>query len=387
MIPLAMLVTLSVGVTPVEAWYDTGEEARTAYISPYAVGKHASNLEYGYYQYTSHSDTHPQFYAHLMSMGDWWGDSNPHGYFFPRYMWIEVWGYDPLGNRLTGDRFSSLSVLVSPQESGVELAMFNVLYMFLGDIAPEGTLAVTYLMNAAGGVAGASTAYHSNYAEAKYVNPLGWMDETDSQRGMRFGFQLAVDPTLEGTYDVYVKFTTTFYRLDPYVSLFATVANTEHVIYTYDDGSGGGGGGGGCPILSVYDGEQYVDEGLLNIHAEEDVTVGARLITDPAKVGNKYRMRLTEHPQTISHIDSVQLFGRTTSGTVVELPLVFAKHSSEGNVRSLLQASDDLRIDTLGADHNDGISEYIDLRFKAPRHVQFVEFILLIEGNNVIIKF
>jgi hypothetical protein len=380
-----MLLTLAIGVTPVAAWYDTGEQAISAWLGNYSVGKHASSLQYGYSQGGSHSDAHPQFYANLVSVGDW-GDTTPWD-FIPKDMWIKVWGYDPLGQILSGDRFTSLSVLMSPDESGVEIAMFDVLWVFLGDVAPEGVLAVTYLIQAASGFAGSDTEYHTTYAQAVYHNPLGWLDRSDSQRGMRFGFQLAVDPTLEGTYDVYVEFKTNFWMCWNYwIPISKTVTTNAHVTYTYDDGSGGGGGGGGCPLLSVYDGEQYVTEGLLNIHAEEDVTLGARLITEPAAVGNKYQMKLTEHPQTISHIDSVQLFGRTASGTVVELPLVYARHSTDGNVKHLLAASDDLRIDTKGADHNDGTSEYINLRFKVPNRVQIVEFILLIEGYNAIIK-
>jgi len=382
-VPLLVLITLSIGIAPAAAWYETEVDTVSAWVGSYNVGKHGSMLQYGYSQGGSHSDTHPQFYASMVSGADW-GDATPY-YFIPRNMWIKVWGYDPLGNRLTGDRFTSLSVMVSPDDSGTELQVLGVIWAIIGDIAPEGMMAIPHLLDAAADVSGAATEYHTYDARARYYNPLGSLDESDSQRGMRFGFQLAVDPTLEGTYDIYLEFKTYFWQcFNPYVPISAYKTTTEHVSYTYD---APGGGGGGCPILSVYDGDQYVDGGLLNIHASDDVTVGARLNTIPAVCENMYRLMLTEHPLTISHIDCVQLFVRLEGGKIVSLPLVSARHSADGNVKRELKASDDIRVDTLGATHNGGISEYIDLHFLAPHGFQVTEFIFVIEGYNVITKY
>jgi len=152
-----------------------------------------------------------------------------------------------------------------------------------------------------------------------------------------------------------------------------------------DDG-GGGGGGGGCPILSVYDGNQYISEGLLNIHASEDFIRWHRVHAMPESVGKRYLLRLTEHPQTISHIDQVRLFARLQDGRMIELPLTSAVHSAHGNVKQKLLISDDVRVDTLGAEHNNGVSEFIDLKFVAPPRLEIVECFFIIEGYNAISK-
>ncbi len=149
-----------------------------------------------------------------------------------------------------------------------------------------------------------------------------------------------------------------------------------------------GGGDGGCPFLSVYNGEQYITEGLLDIHNPDgiDVIYYHTLITEPFAVNNQYLLRLTEHYKTISHIDKVRLFGRIANGRLILLPLLSATHSEHGRVTSLLWFSDDRWVTELGADHTNGISEYIDLKFLAFWHLTFTEFIFVIEGNNAFVK-
>jgi len=144
--------------------------------------------------------------------------------------------------------------------------------------------------------------------------------------------------------------------------------------------------GGGCPILSVYDGTQYVSEGLLDIHAFADVIRWHQVTTTPAPVDHRYNLRLTEHPQTISHIDTVRLIAVLEGGRLLTLPLVSAMHSARGNVLSELLRSDDVRVDELGADHNNGNSEFIDLQFVAPPGLQIVGYWFVIEGYNRMIK-
>ena len=149
-----------------------------------------------------------------------------------------------------------------------------------------------------------------------------------------------------------------------------------------------GGGGGGCPILSVFDGEAYVEEGLLNIHNPDgiDVITHHSLIAIPEPIANRYLLKLTEHHKTISHIDQVKFYGRIPNGKLIPLYLSSATHSSLGEVRWELWISDDIRVDELGADHNEGISEFITLEFIAPAHKKFIEFIFVIEGNNAFVK-
>lgn len=146
--------------------------------------------------------------------------------------------------------------------------------------------------------------------------------------------------------------------------------------------------GPGCPILSVFDGTDYVVEGLLDIHNPEGIDVEAIqvLSTKPEAVNDRYLLRLTEFHKTISHIDQVKLFGRLHNGQLVPLRLTSAFHSSLGQVRNWLWFSDDKRVDVYGADHIEGGSEFIDLKFIAPAHTNFVEFIFFIEGNNRLIK-
>ena len=146
-------------------------------------------------------------------------------------------------------------------------------------------------------------------------------------------------------------------------------------------------GGGGCPILFVFDGSDYTYEGLLDIHnpSGHDVILEHKLITEPVKVKGHYLLRLVEHPQTISHIDKVSLYGVLPNGKMRILPLSSAQHSSFGQVLDLLKYSDDIKVDILGADHNEGSSESIDLEFLT-NGSHFCNFILIIEGNNVIVK-
>lgn len=385
-IMLVLSMLLFTVVMPVSAWYSTptqGGEAWFEYANnDYCAGKHGSLLEYGYYQWNSHTDTHPQFYAYLESIGDW-ATTTPYHY-YPHQTKIKIWGYDPLGNPLHSQRFTDLSLMMSPDSDGTEIAAFSFLMDFLGDFAPEGVMAISNLAKAVISYGGSSVYREGNYVIAEYVNPGIWLDQSDSQRAMRLAFQLVVDPTLEGTYHINLEFYTRFVDCGGWSCPEQPVIKTwAHVQYIYDNDPVPG----GCPILSVYDGNNYVEEGLLNIHASEDVSITERLSIIPALHGTMYELRLTEHPQTISHIDNVKLYGRLLSGTVIELPLVYAHHSSDNNVKWLLKWSDDVRVDLLGADHNDGVSEYIDLRFRTNPGIQFTELIFAIEGHNVHVKF
>lgn len=148
------------------------------------------------------------------------------------------------------------------------------------------------------------------------------------------------------------------------------------------------GGGGGCPILSVFDGEQYQEEGLLDIHDPDgnDVTYQHTLITSPKATDNRYHLKLTEHPETISDIDQVKFYGILPSNRRIRLPLISAIHCKEGQVRSLLRLSDDKKVEVLGAYYNNGVSQYVDLEFVAPKGLHFTSFVFVIEGNNAFVK-
>jgi len=137
-----------------------------------------------------------------------------------------------------------------------------------------------------------------------------------------------------------------------------------------------GGGGGGCPILSVYNGLEYVEEGPLDIHAAEDVVVYHELTLMPEEVKKKVYLRLTEPdlPESHSYIDQVKLLAVDGSGETNECHLIGAKHSEDGNVLYELLLSDDVRIDTEPY-------ECIDLTFLAPIG-EIDHFTFVIEGYN-----
>jgi len=145
---------------------------------------------------------------------------------------------------------------------------------------------------------------------------------------------------------------------------------------------------GGCPILSVFNGNEYIEEGLLDIHNPDgiDEIYEHILINQPLAIDNRYYLRLTEHNKTISHIDKVELWGELANGQMIKLPLLSAIHCDLGEVRRYLLFSDDRKIDELGADHNNGISQSIDLKFLAPQGLNFNKFIFVIEGNNALVK-
>jgi len=194
--------------------------------------------------------------------------------------------------------------------------------------------------------------------------------------------QYTISYLMPGTYLVTAS-RTGFYELTTPVTVSQDVYTTRNFQLTPSTG------GGGCPFLEVWDGGDYVDEGLLNIHNAEgvDVTYEHTLMTVPEAVNGAYEFRLIEHPKTISDIDQVQLCAIFEDGTVEEFPLISARHSEDGNVLNLLLKSDDCRVEERGADHNGGTSQSIDLKFAGlgPR-AEPVAFIFTIEGNNMIVK-
>ena len=142
-------------------------------------------------------------------------------------------------------------------------------------------------------------------------------------------------------------------------------------------------------MLYVWNGAEYVEEGLLDIHNPDgiDVVYEHTLVTTPQRENGAYLLRLTEHHQTHSYIDEVKLYAILEDGTMIQLPLIYAWHSEDGNVLPMLLHSDEWKADTLGADHNDGTSQSIDLKFAAlSPNLEITGFMFQIEGNNRIVK-
>jgi len=79
---------------------------------------------------------------------------------------------------------------------------------------------------------------------------------------------------------------------------------------------------------------------------------------------------------------SIPSIPKVSATTTEDLRRVTPALPEDANVRWKLLWSDDVRVDMLGADHNNGTSEWIDLKFWAPRFLEIEEFTFIIEGHN-----
>lgn len=464
-------------INNVFAWHNTTVQNKTLYCQSGGgpAAKMGTTTQYGYIGPAG--ERSPQFYSALMAKGG--NDECPgcYGFFYVRAMRIEITGIDPNGYTIPGDKFGDRTVLVSPDDSGVEQETLRIVWNVLVSQLPYGLDEIVKNTISEGG---ATTGYDGEKAWAEWTWSLGVPVLSCQEKGLRFGYELNVDPTLEGTYTINIHYSSVIYwdsghgggyegTLDLYDTITYEYVNTPpapskptgetdgytYTTYTYStsttdpngdslryqfywgDGSytltgwytssatasashswsstgykyvkvraqdstgawsdwsssltvyiSSGGGGGGCPILSVYDGTGYALEGLLDIHNPDGIDVVAShvLIHTPEPVEHRYLLRLTEHPQTYSHIDQVKLFAMLTNGTEVKLPLVSAIHSEDGNVKQELLLSDNVRAEMLGADHNNGTSQYIDLRFIASDELEIETFTFIIEGHNIVFK-
>ena len=180
-------------------------------------------------------------------------------------------------------------------------------------------------------------------------------------------------------------FTFKYWVLDgttKYGNPITVTMNSDHVLKAYFKEKY-------CPILFVWNGTDYDEEGLLNIHDPDgiDLVYNHTLITEPAWAKGRYQFRLVEHQKTHSYIDQVKLYATLEDGTEIELPLTYGWHSEHGNLLPQLLFSDEWKTDILGADLNNGTSQSIDLKFQAlPPNLQVVSFIFQIEGNNKLPK-
>ncbi len=151
--------------------------------------------------------------------------------------------------------------------------------------------------------------------------------------------------------------------------------DNDHSIKAY---FGSPDGTSGCPTLFVWNGADYAEEGILDIHAESDVIVEHEMENSLASTMDDeiYKLQLRELDNFTSHIDQVKLLAVYDSGETEECPLINAMHSEDGNVLSELLQSDDIRIDTEP-------NESIGLKFQAPtEESEIIDFIFVIEGYN-----
>ena len=139
----------------------------------------------------------------------------------------------------------------------------------------------------------------------------------------------------------------------------------------------GGSGGVVCPTLFVWDGSQYVEEALLDIHADSDITLQHTIEEALVPDKNSYKLSLRELDNFTSHIDQVKLYAVDSDGEMHETHLTNATHSELGNVNQPLLHDDETRVDMTP-------EQTIDLMFTVPNIDDDVAyFIFEINGYNM----
>jgi hypothetical protein len=146
------------------------------------------------------SDTAPQFYASVESHAPQAGVG---------YEKIYISGTDPNGLPLTGDRFNALTILHSPESGPTDpTGIMQVVLNYIANVIPYGAGQwLTYVASSSG----ASTGYDSSHAWGAWTT-LFLTGRADD--GIRFGFKLAVDPTLPGTYRIHLDYLVSLWVFD-----------------------------------------------------------------------------------------------------------------------------------------------------------------------------
>jgi len=130
-----------------------------------------------------------------------------------------------------------------------------------------------------------------------------------------------------------------------------------------------------CPTLFVWNGTDYVEEGLLNIHAESDVTVQHKINQTLVPNNFVYNLQLRELDEFTSHIDQVKLYAVDSKGKWHVCPLIYAKQESTYVTFKLL-FDDEKRIDLVP-------TETVNLKFlPAIPYKNTAFFVFEINGYN-----
>jgi len=134
---------------------------------------------------------------------------------------------------------------------------------------------------------------------------------------------------------------------------------------------------GGCPTLFVWNGTDHVEEGVLNIHADSDVTVQHEITQALALENGQYKLQLWELQNNTSHIDQVRLYAVDYEGEWHLCPLTYAYHNELGKVKRILLFDDDNRVDLKP-------TETISLKFaESISYGETAHFIFEINGYNM----
>jgi hypothetical protein len=454
---MLLLGLTCLNIKNVFAWYNTPVKSKTLYMGDEPVAKMGTTTQYGYIGPSGDRD--PRFYSALITdgcvtMGFLW---------FPQLVEVEVSGTDPNGDPLSGDQFVALSVLSSPDDSGVEQQILQIVYDYLVYKIPPGLRAIVKNTISAGG---ATTGRDSQKAWGVWQRaPFGSCSE---ERGLRFGYELSVDPTLEGTYTINIHYHSwicnicadNIVRHAGYIDLYDTVTyeyvntpntpstpsgptsgyrwkyytfttsttdpNCDMVRYQFDWGDGSttwtsykaSGAtasasnswnnigsylirvraqdstgvcsgwspykkmniikepGNPCPTLFGWNGSEYVEEGVLDIHGDSDVTFLQGIEQTLVPEHRLYKLSLRELDEFTSHIDYVKLYAVDNNVKKYKCHLVQAVHNELGHVEGLLLLDDGSRVDL-------NPLQTIDLKFTAPNTNEIAYFIFEINGYNI----
>jgi hypothetical protein len=164
---------------------------------------------------------------------------------------------------------------------------------------------------------------------------------------------------------------------DGFLSSPSISCNLHRLRLSYTLPSGGGPHGGGeCPTLFVWNGTDYVSEGVLPIHAESDITVEHTIQNTLALENGVYRLELRELDNYTSHLDQVKLYAVDYQGEWHLSPLAYANHSELGWVTWKLRFDDENRVDMTP-------TQTIALRFlPSIPYSQTAYFIFEVNGHN-----
>jgi len=166
-----------------------------------------------------------------------------------------------------------------------------------------------------------------------------------------------------------------------YQNPITVTMNSDHTLTAYFR-YGGSGGGSSCPTLFVWNGNGYVDYGVIKIHnpTGEDVIREVPIQSEDVCINShKAKFRLREGWEGLNYsesvIDQVKLYAIGNDGNRHLCPLISAEHSRLGNVLPQLLLSDDYRAQML-------LLETVDLTFIVPwQNIQ--GFTFAIEGCNI----
>jgi len=187
-----LLQSLKLNINVAFAWYNKPVQTKTLYDA----AKMGTTTQYPYAGPAV--DRHPQFYSALIADG---ASGTMFGFVYPELVKIEVSGTDPLGGALTGDSFTALSVLSSPDDSGVTQEILQLIFDYLYFKSPPGLKAIVKNTMTSGG---ATFGWAGQKAWGTWQRPT-WATPSE-ERGLRFGYQLAVDPALDGTYTINIHY-------------------------------------------------------------------------------------------------------------------------------------------------------------------------------------